>query len=152
MYFSLHVLCVCPYICLHLFFVPYVVGCVWQPLINEYDDDDDTESGNFSYFWDTENQIWKLLSFCCHDLDLDVMTSIWLDLDCYNPRASPIPISHLKQVTSVKLLGVYIQGNFSSEVIGLSILNVSSLFQVVVFVLFVFMLALCFLCYCMFAE
>jgi len=23
------------------FFVPYVVGCVWQPLINEHDDDDD---------------------------------------------------------------------------------------------------------------
>jgi len=23
------------------FFVPYVVGCVWQPQINEYDDDDD---------------------------------------------------------------------------------------------------------------
>jgi len=54
MYFSLRVLCVCPCICLHLFFVPYVVGCIWQPQINEYDDDDDDVSRYCQAQWTTD--------------------------------------------------------------------------------------------------
>jgi len=41
--------CVCPCTCLHLFFVLYVVGCVWQPQINEHDDDDEQSMAAIGY-------------------------------------------------------------------------------------------------------
>jgi len=48
----------------------------------------------------------------------------------YNPRVIPIPIpisiSHIEQVTLVKLLGVYIQENFSCDIHFKRIITVSS--------------------------
>jgi len=40
-------------------FVPYVVGCVWQPQINEYDDDDDDDDGTrWSPMRVTNRHVW----------------------------------------------------------------------------------------------
>jgi len=51
-------------------------------------------------------------------------------INFYNPRAIPIPIppsiSHTEQVTSVKLLGVYIQENFSCDIHFKHIITVSA--------------------------
>jgi len=70
MYVCVHV---CPCICLHLLFVPYVVGCVWQPQINKYDDDDDDDDA--CLFVTSRNCM--LASCVCPFVCLSVPAPIW---------------------------------------------------------------------------